>query len=70
MFFKMFSKRGAREERNPELLPAISLEAAAGMEKVGSVMQQAEGSRLVYERIAQGNALADAEENAMRKWRG
>lgn len=32
--------------------------------------QKAELRRLMYERIARGNALAEAEENAQRKQRG
>ena len=68
MLFKMFSRRGVREEQNPELLSAGPKEVA-GMEKDSSAVPLADGCRLLYERIARGNALADAEEDARRCWR-
>ena len=69
MLFRLFSKSGVREESNPEFLPAVPNESA-GMEDDGTGELPAEGRRLMYERIARGNALAEAEDNARRKRRG
>jgi len=60
--------------RNKQDLPISSVEPAktAIRGDSGSVEEQDEATqrRLMYERIAQGNALVEAEENARRKWCG
>lgn len=55
-------------EAVPELSVQIQVIEAAPI--VGETTSQADLRRQMYERIAQGNALAEAEDHARRMWGG
>lgn len=63
----MLSEINVREERKPE---APATKAAAPEARPDDEAERAARRRQMYERIARGNALAEAEEAAQRRWRG
>lgn len=65
----MLFKNAMRPTREVKITPVVvpvpaATETAAG----GEERSKAELRRQLYERIAQGHALADAEEHARRMW--
>lgn len=58
--------KDSMEMRDVHGSPVEAPEAAAD----GEAAREAELRRQMYERIAQGNALAEVEEHARRKWMG
>ena len=65
MLFKVKTKENRALHGAPVALEAATVHSDdRGDEQVDKRRQR------MYERIARGNALAEAEENAHRKWRG
>ena len=62
MLFKARTREKSNLSVKPVATPAISTH-------IGE-MDEAELRRQMYERIAQGNALAEAEDQARKLWRG
>lgn len=67
MLFKNAARLTLEMTIAPDVAPAPSARAVASSDKERA---QAELRRQMYERIAQGNALAEVEEHADRKWNG
>lgn len=67
MLFGLFEKNSG-ENHAVQMMPLESEEAI--IQEDGETITEAELRRQMYERIARGNALIEAEENARRKWRG
>ena len=66
----MLFRRASREKLDWRLEPVAPSVTAVRTQDTSDAEQAEAGRRLMYERIAQGNALTEAEENARRKWRG
>lgn len=54
--------------RDMQTLPIVQIEATVAAELTDAAIQKAILRRRMYERIAQGNALAESEVHATRKW--
>lgn len=67
MLFRNATRQTQETRLAPVVAPVSSTpENAQGDEEVS----KAERRRQMYERIAQGNALAEAEDHARRRWNG
>jgi hypothetical protein len=68
MLFGLFEKNSG-ENQAVQMMP-LEAEETIVIREDGETITEAELRRRMYERIARGNALIEAEENARRKWRG
>lgn len=68
----MFLKIAPRENPEVEITPveAIRILPKPEVDDTAKAAQEAEIRRQMYERMARGSALAEAEDNAHRKQRG
>ena len=67
----MLYRKSSRDKRDLQIAPVAPTQTAARRDDDSDAVavHKAELRRLMYERIAQGNALTEAEENARRIWR-
>ena len=66
----MLLKRASRKKLELPIVPVEPLQMTPLQAVDDDAAREAELRRQMYERIAQGNALAEVEENARRIWRG
>jgi hypothetical protein len=64
----MLFKPATQEKRMLKTPLIESIETVANKDDDSDTIQEVEVRRLMYERIAQGNTLAEAEENARCRW--
>ncbi len=64
----MLFKARTREKSNPHIIPVARPQITTHRNDKGDTLSADELRLQMYERIAQGNALAEAEDQAQRLW--